>query len=78
MPVISAAGKIMNPLVVLACVEGRYRKRSNGQYETPADFLLLPNYFFMPSTAGVDTDILFSSAAGCVRQTEQLRSAGEK
>lgn len=78
MLVISVAGKILTPLVVLPGLEAKYRKQKNGKYETPADFLPWPNYLFMRPVAGVDTNILLSWAKYFVKETKNLRFEGKK
>lgn len=54
MPVVTLAGQIMKPLVVLPGFEVLYRKRPNGKYETASDYLPKPNYLLMIPVAGVE------------------------
>lgn len=78
MAVVNAAGQSYTPLVVLPGVQARYRRRTDGRYETPADFLPVPNYLFMREVAGVDTDIFYSWALNFVEETAHLRRNGRK
>ena len=57
MPIISAAEEILTSLVVLAKIEAKYRRRENGKYESPSDFLPQPNNLFMRPVAGFDTNM---------------------
>lgn len=72
-PVIFAAGQIMTPILVLTGLEGRYRKRSNGKYENPSNYLPRPNYLHIEAVAVVNTDIIYSRAKGSVKETQQFR-----
>lgn len=78
MPVISAAGQVFTPLFVLPGAEARWRKRGNGTYETPSDFLPKPNYVFMRPIAGVDTNIFYNWAVNFVQESSFLRRDGRK
>lgn len=57
MLVVSAAGQIMKPLVVLSGIEERYGKLLNGSYETAYEYLPKPNYLHMRPISGVNTNI---------------------
>lgn len=78
MPVISAAGQVMTPLVVFPGREEKWRKRSDGKFETPADFLPQPNNLTMRPIAGVDTEIFLKWAHNFVQETRLLRREGRK
>lgn len=69
MPVVSASGQAYTPVIVLPGKEARYRKRSSGIFETPADYLPQPNYLFMRQIAGVDSDIFYTWAQNFVDET---------
>lgn len=77
MPVVSAAGQVFTPLFVLPGKEARWRKRCNGKYETPSDFLPKPNLLFMRPIAGVDTNIFFEWAQHFIKETATLRAGGK-
>lgn len=78
MPVISAADKIMNPLIVLPGVESKYRRRVSGKYEIPPDFLPKPNYLFMRPIAGVYSNIFIEWTKNFVLDTELHLQGGKK
>lgn len=59
MPVVSAAGQALTPVVVLPGKEAKFRRRADRTFETPSDYLPQPNYCFMRPIAGVDGDIFF-------------------
>lgn len=77
MAVVSAFGKDWTPAFVLLGVLARHRRRSNGQWETPADYLPKPNYLFQREVAEMDSDIFFSWANSFVEETAQLRKNGQ-
>lgn len=58
-PVLSTAGQIITPFLVLPRVEAKYRKRSNGKFETPTEFLHKINYMNIRSISSVDTNIFY-------------------
>lgn len=60
MPVISPAGQVLTPLVVPSGVEAKWRKRSDGKFESPADFLLELNFLNMSAVASVDSNSFFN------------------
>lgn len=68
MPIISASGLIFTPLFVLPGSEARRRKRGNGKYETPSDFLPKPDYLFMQTVAVVNTNIFSEWAVHFVQE----------
>lgn len=77
MPVVSASGKKMTPLVVLPGVQARWRKRA-GKFANPSDFLPKPCHLFHKNPTGVDTNISETWAAHFIKEREQLRSGGAK
>ncbi len=54
MPVVSASGQVYTPVVILPGKKEKYRKRPDGRYETPQDFLPSPCYMYMREIAGMD------------------------
>lgn len=78
MTVISTAGQVLTPLLVLPRKEARCRKQSNGTYETCSDFPHQPNYRFIRPVAGVDTDILFSWSNSFVEETDFFHRNNKK
>ena len=76
MPVVSAAGQVYTPVVVLPGKEARYRKRPDGSFETPSRYLPTPNYLFMRPIAGVDSTIFHTWAEHFVQETAFLRRNG--
>lgn len=59
MPVLSAAGQVFNPLIVLPGVKANFRQQVNGKFETLNQYLPSPHYLFKRPVAGVDSDIFF-------------------
>ena len=78
MAVVNAAGQTFTPLFVLPGIKARYRRRTDGRYETPADFLPGPNYVYMRETAGVDSNIFLSWAENFVLETAYMRRNNRK
>lgn len=76
MPVVSAAGQILTPLVVIPGVEAKHLKQTYDKYETSSDFLTKHNYLHMRPIDGIDTSI-FSWAQGFLKETPHLRSGGK-
>lgn len=77
MAVVSAAGKAWTPAFVLPGVLARYRRRQDGRWETPSDFLPKPNYLYQREVAGMDSDIFYSWAKAFVEETALLRTDGK-
>lgn len=57
MPVMTASGKALMPVVVLPGKKAQFKKRTNGVFETPSDFLPQPHYSFIRLIAGVEGNI---------------------
>lgn len=78
MPVISALGPILTPLVVLHGKKEKYRNRWNSKFEKPSDFLPKPNYLYMRPISGVDKSIFVVWATNFCSETPFLRRGGKK
>lgn len=77
MPVISASGEVLNPLLVLPGTIAKYSKRIYGTFGTRADFLTQPSYVLQPSVAGVDPAMFFNGDTRFVDETTTLRRGGK-
>lgn len=78
MSLVTAAGEVLKPLLVHPGVQARYRKRSNGKYETASNNIPKPNFLYMRLVSGVDTKIFYSLAHVFVKETEHLQPEGSK
>lgn len=70
-PFVSAADQILTTIVVLPCVEDKYRRRPNGKHQIPSDILPRSNYLYMRPISGVDNNI-FYWAQGFLKETSHL------
>ncbi len=77
MPVVSATVQVYTPVFILPGKKAKYRKRPDGRYETPQDFLPSPCYMYMREIAGMDSDIFYSWAQHFVLETAHLRRGGQ-
>eukprot|EP00171_Calliarthron_tuberculosum_P022252 IDg22252t1 len=59
MCVVNAAGRAFTPVFVLPGVLARFRRRGNGGWETPADFLPKPNHLHIREVAGMYSDLFY-------------------
>ncbi len=78
MPVVSGAGQVFTPAVVLPGVEAKYRKLRGGGFQTPANFLPESNYLFYRKIAGMDGELFYSWALNFTEETAFLRRGGQK
>lgn len=66
-PLVSAAGRIMTPTLVLLCKDAKHRKRSTGKFDTPSYFLPSPHFLYMRHIGGVNSNIFYSWAGKFVK-----------
>lgn len=77
-PIVSPAGKIYTPLVVLSRTEGKYRKRSDSSWETPSEFLAQPKFCLSGMWPESILTTFFTWAKHFVSETKYLQRKGTK
>lgn len=73
MPVVSADGKVWNPVVILCGAWAKYRIMQDGRRESPANYLPPNSYISYRDPAGMDSQLFFLWCQRFVSETEDLR-----
>lgn len=72
-PVISAVSQVLTPIAVLFGVGARWRKRGDGKFEAPVNFLPQPSHLITRAVLSVETNIFLTWVTNFVQETAFLK-----